>query len=260
MELWFEQAGDGPSVLFLHAAIGDARMWDPQWDAFRPSCRVVRCDFRGFGRTGLEAGTFSHCDDVLNVMDQLGIEQTVVVGASMGGRVAMELAIRDPDRVRGLVVVSTGLPEHAWSPAVQSFSRAEDDALERGDVETAVELNLSFWLDGPSRTRAFVDDNTRALVADMQRTAIRHFLPHLDDADERPAVAHLADRLADIAVPTLVVVGDQDAVDITEIATSVASIIPLAHLRVITDTAHLPSLEASETFNRLLAEFLTQLP
>lgn len=247
-------------MVFLHAGIGDARMWDPQWDAFRSSCRVVRCDLRGFGRTGLEAGTFSHSDDVLKVLDQLGIEQTIVVGASMGGRVAMELAIRDPGRVRGLVLVSTGLPGHAWSPAVQSFSQAEDDALERGDVEMTVELNLSFWLDGPSRTRAFVDDSTRVLVADMQRTALQHFLPHLDDADERPAVADLADRLADIAVPTLVVVGDKDAVDIVEIAASVASAIPHAYLRVIADTAHLPSLEASETFNLLLAEFLADHP
>lgn len=260
VELWSDVDGNGPTIVFLHAAIADSRMWEPQWEAFRVTYRCVRCDFRGFGRTGLTPGTFAHADDVLAVLDQHAIEPAVIVGASMGGRVAMELAITAPERVRGLVLVAASIPGHQWSDPVRAFGDAEDDAIERGDIDGAVDLNLSFWLDGPSRPTANIDETTRALVADMQRTALVHFLPHLDDAEERLAVPDLSDRLADIAAPTLVIVGDHDVPDLMTIATRLAAEIPAAHLRVIPDTAHLPSLEAPLTFNELLADFLTSLP
>ncbi|MFM8528868.1 MAG: alpha/beta fold hydrolase [Ilumatobacteraceae bacterium] len=259
MELWSETVGDGPALVFLHAAIADSRMWEQQVEAFRMTHRCVRCDFRGFGRTGLTAGMFAHARDVLAVLDRHAIDEAVIVGASMGGRVAMELAITAPERVRGLVLVAAGLPGYQWSDAVRAFGDAEDDAIERGDIDTAVDLNLSFWLDGPSRPAANVDTTTRALVADMQRTALHHFLPHLGNADESLAVPDLSDRLAEIDVPTLVIVGDQDTFDLITIATRLAADIPDAQLHMISDTAHLPSLEAPVAFDSLLSEFLSKL-
>ena len=256
VELWAEQAGDGPSVVFLHASVADSRMWEPQWHAFQSTHHVVRCDFRGFGRTGLEAGEFSHSDDVLELFDRLDLDHAVIVGASMGGRVALELAIRAPRRVDGLLLSAPGLPGHEWSEVVQEFWRAEDEAMERGDIDAAVELNLTMWLDGPHRQQANVDDATRALVAEMQRTAIEHFLLRLTDAIEQPAVGDLAARLGEVEPPTTVLVGDQDVSDLRDIATAISSSVSGATLHIVPDAAHLPSLEAPDVFNDLLRQLL----
>jgi 3-oxoadipate enol-lactonase len=259
VELWFEVAGAGPDLVFVHAAIADSRMWQPQWTAFSDRHRVVRCDLRGFGRSGLEAGSFSHCNDVLAVLDRAGVESAVVVGASLGGRVAMEVALAAPERVSGLVLVAAGLPGHDWSPAVRAFSDTEDDAIARGDIDGAVDMNLAFWLDGPDRDRADVSADTRALVAAMQRRAIDLALPLLGQSNEALAVPDVARRLGDIVVPTLVVVGDADVPDMMQIARNLAATIPNAAIHVIADAAHLPSLEAPDTFNPLLGDFLASL-
>ena len=118
MELWWESTGadgGGRAVVFLHAAIADARMWQPQWERFGATYRLMRCDLAGFGRTGLTSGTHSHAADVLATLDRAGIDSCVLVGASMGGRVALELAAAYPARVLGLVLVAPGLPGHDWS-------------------------------------------------------------------------------------------------------------------------------------------------
>lgn len=259
VELWSEESGSGPAVLLVHAAIGDSRMWEPQWDALTSAHRVVRCDLRGFGRTGFPAGDFSHCDDVIELLDARRLDSVVVVGASLGGRVAIELALARPERVRGLVLVNSALAGYAWSDEVRAFGRAEDDALERGDLDAAVELNLSFFLDGPARNAANVPAATRSLVADMQRTAFEHELSRPADADERLAVDDHADRLGDIVAPAMIVVGESDVGDFHAIATTLASEIPGSQLCVIADAAHLPSLEDPASFNDELAEFLSSL-
>jgi 3-oxoadipate enol-lactonase len=255
MGLWYEAEGEGPGVVLLHAGVADSRMWEEQRRVLVPRHTVVRCDLRGFGSSGLDAGVFSHAHEVLDVLDRAGLESAVIVGASLGGSVAMEVALLEPDRVNGLLLVAPALPGHTWSTAVVDFGQAEDAALERGDVEAAVELNVRLWLDGAGGRRADVSDATRLLVAEMQRTAIEHVLPHLDDADERPAVADLAARLGEIAAPTEVVVGDQDVGDFVDIAHELTRRLANATLHVIPGAAHLPSLEAPETFNSLLLDF-----
>ena len=91
-----EQAGSGADVVLLHAGIADRRMWDPQWVEWPRDLRVTRMDFRGFGHSERPEGTFSHGDDVLAVLDALGLERPILVGASFGGRVALEVALARP--------------------------------------------------------------------------------------------------------------------------------------------------------------------
>ncbi len=254
--LWADTIGAGPAVVLLHSAVCDARMWYPQRDHFASDHTVMRVDLRGFGRTGHRPGPFRHVDDVLSAMDRFEIESAVLVGSSFGGKVALEVAIVAPDRVDGLFLAAPPLPGHDWSPAVREFGAAEDEALEAADIDRVVELNLNLWLDGPSRERANVDDNTRALVADMQRTACEHLLPHLGEDDGEQPVPDLASRLGSIRVPTTVVVGEHDADDLHRIAQTIVDAIPGAGRHVISDAAHLPSLEAPDRFNRLLDEYL----
>src|SRR5262245_29806374 len=111
MTLTHDVTGDGFPVLLLHSTVCDRRMWDPQVPALvAAGHRVVRCDFRGYGETPMPRQPYDNARDVADLLDSLGIEETAVVGASGGGRVALEFAARWPQRVAALALLNT-----AWA-------------------------------------------------------------------------------------------------------------------------------------------------
>jgi 3-oxoadipate enol-lactonase len=254
----FDIAGDGQPIVFLHAALGDRRMWHPQWTAFSGTNRLLRVDMSGFGDNPPASTPFNRADDIITILDELGIEQAVVVGGSMGGRVAAELATRHPGRVTGLMLICAARTGHDWSPQVQKIWALEEEALGAGDLDAAVAVNLEFWLDGPTRDRASLSDDDRDLVAAMQRRAIKLERDHPEAVAEtrRPDLNAL---VAQIQVPTRVLYGADDVEDIAAIARWYAAQIPTASLHEIADSAHLPSLEQPETCNALLSELLVDV-
>jgi 3-oxoadipate enol-lactonase len=134
-----ETAGDGPAVVLVHAGICDSGMWDAQWGALADGRRLMRFDMRGFGRSPVPSAAYSHARDLIAVMDAAGISEAAIVGASMGGRVALEAALAAPARVSALVLVGSGLPGHEWSAPVRKYWEAEEAAIERGDLAAATE-------------------------------------------------------------------------------------------------------------------------
>jgi pimeloyl-ACP methyl ester carboxylesterase len=159
-----ESSGDGAAVVLVHAGVADGRMWDPQWAAWRSSYRLVRLDLRGHGRSAPATGSFAHARDLLRVLDALGIRQAVLVGASFGGLVALDLAVSHRNRVSGLVLACVPLPDHHWSAELEAFDLAESRALAARDLDTAVALNLDLWLPGAPAT-------VRSAIAEQQRRA-----------------------------------------------------------------------------------------
>ena len=256
MDLWHEIAGEGPPVLLLHAGICDSRMWEPQWRSFPPRHRTIRCDLRGYGRTPMPPEPFSSARDVIGLLERPELGPSALVGASNGGRVALEVALARPDLVERLVLVAPSLPDHEWSQATERYGEAEEAALERGDLDAAVELNLRMWVDGPQRQPGDVDPELRRLVGEMQRQAFELQEPVWDDADEEPLVADLGARAGDLEMPALVVVGDEDVPDMHAIAERLAAAIPGAELARIAGAAHLPSLERPDAFDRVALAFI----
>jgi 3-oxoadipate enol-lactonase len=255
-DLYWEEAGAGPPVVLVHEAVGDSRMWDPQWETFPRSHRTVRFDQRGYGRSPLEPGTISHARDLLDLMDEVGLERASLVGGSLGGRVALEVAVAQPDRVEKLVLLNPGLPGHDWSQDVQAGWTEEEAALERGDLDAAVEVNLRMWFDGPGRSADEVDPVLRARVGELQRRAFEVQLPVGDDVREEPLVPDLTDRLGDVQAPTLVVIGDDDAPDIHAIGDRLVREIPDVR-RASMPGAHVASLEHPDVFDRIVLDFLS---
>jgi pimeloyl-ACP methyl ester carboxylesterase len=258
LELYAEVAGEGPGIMLVHEGICDSRMWDPQWEPFTRSHRVLRLDLRGFGRTPLDAGTFSNARDVLDTLERHGFERTALVGVSLGGRVCLELAVARPELVSALVAVAPGLPGHDWSQELQNAWGEEEAALEAGDLDEAVEVNLRTWVDGPRRSPEEVDAGVRARVGEMQRRALELQVPVGDDAEEELLVPDLADRLGDIQAPTLVLVGDQDQPDMQAIAERLEREIPGARSARIAGVAHVPSMEKPREFDELVLGFLEE--
>ena len=256
-ELHHEVAGEGPPVVLVHEGIADSRMWEPQWRSFPPVHRTVRYDMRGFGDSPISPGTFSHARDLFGLLERLALGPAALVGVSLGGRVALEVAIARPELVSALVLVGAGLPGHDWTEETQAGWAEEEAALERGDLDAAVEVNLRMWVDGPGRGAEEVDPSVRERVGEMQRRAFELQLPVGDDAEEELLVPDLATRVNEISVPTLIVVGDEDRPDMHAIADRLAASIPHARRTTIPATAHVPSLERPDEFDRIVLEFLS---
>jgi pimeloyl-ACP methyl ester carboxylesterase len=248
--LWHERAGNGPPVVFIHPGIADSRVWDPQWASFASRFSLVRCDLPGFGRTPIEGTTVRLAAEVAALLDSLAIEDAALVGCSVGGRVALELAVARPELVRALVLVGAGLPGWEWSEEVQAYGAAEDAAVARGDLDAATELNLRMWL-APD-----VDPAVRAAVGEMERGALELQAPHWETASEEPLVPDLADRLGDVRARTLVLVGERDVADVHRLAQLLAGSIPGARRATIAGAAHVPNLEQPEAFDTLVLPFL----
>src|SRR5262249_16613416 len=141
-----EVAGSGPPLVFLHPGIADGRVWAPQWASFAGRYRLVRCDLPGFGGAPLEGPTVRFAAEVAALLQELGIARAALVGCSLGGRVALELAVARPDLARALVLAGAGLPGWDWSAPVRESWAAEEEAVARSDLDAAVEINLRMWL------------------------------------------------------------------------------------------------------------------
>lgn len=257
----YDTAGNGPAVVLVHAGVGDRRLWDNQMDAFSANHQVVRLDLRGFGETALPGAPFSYLDDVRALLDHLGIERAALVGNSFGGRVTLDFALVSPERTNALVLVDSALSGYEGSAFLDRFDEEEEALLDDGRLDEAVELNLRTWLDGPEREAAPVTPEVRARVAEMQRSSFETLVDAYEGSPEPGPVAWAdpvaAMRLADVSVPTLVVVGTLDQPDFRAISARLAAEIPGAE-RAELETAHLPALERPDEFNRLVLGFLAR--
>jgi 3-oxoadipate enol-lactonase len=259
VDLAYETTGEGPAVVLLHAGVGDRRLWDGQVDAFAERHLVVHPDLRGFGETELPGGPFSYVEDVRALLDHLGVDRAAVVGNSLGGRVALDLALTHPDRVGALVLVDPGLTGDEGSAEFDAFDEEEDELLDSGKIDEAVELNLRTWLDGRGRDGAPVPQEVRERLRAMQRRSFEILLPAYERTPP-PGPAQWSDppaaeRLGEIGVPTLVVVGTHDVELFRAIAARLGREIPGAESAEL-ETAHLPALERPDEFNALVLEFL----
>jgi 3-oxoadipate enol-lactonase len=243
-------------VVLIHAGICDSRMWDPQWETFRPSHRVLRYDMRGFGRSPVGPGSYSNAGDLIDLLEQQGVAKASLVGVSMGGRVALEVAIARPELVDALVLVGAGFPGHDWSAEMNTADEAEMAALKRGDLDAAVEVALRTWVDGPRRRPEDVASDVRARVAEMQRRAYELQLPVWETAEEEPLVSDLSERVGEVDAPTLDLVGEEDVRDMHEIAGRLERELPNARRASIANAAHVPSMERPREFDQLVLPFL----
>src|SRR5436190_2614370 len=217
------------AVLLLHAGIADSSMWEPQVEALQAAAYpVIAPDLRGFGERRLEPAPFSHVRDAEALLDG----PAAVVGCSLGGRVALELAVHRPDLVERLVVIAPGFPGWEWSDETRAGWTAEEQAYESGDLEGAAEASVRLWIDGPNRSPEEVDPGVRGAVTtmvlrsyEMQQNAWEAGAREEDVLDPP-----LGGRLGEIRCPTLVLVGEEDVADMQAIAAHVADSIEGARL------------------------------
>lgn len=244
------------AVVLVHSALGDARMWGPLIPHLG-GLRTVTYDLRGHGEQAFPAGDYSLAADLLALLDERRIGRCSLVGSSLGGRVALEAALHAPHRVGALVLIGSGLDVDVEGGELHAYEAEEERLITAGELDAAVDLNLRFWVDGPRREEGASGEATRALVRSMLRRAFE--AQHDVDADEVPLEPRLAERLGEIDVPALVVLGREDAEEMQEISRRIARLLPQAELVELDGLAHLPSLEAPEVVGPLVRDFLARV-
>lgn len=225
-------------------------MWGPVGAALSATHRVIAPDLRGFGDTPLPGRRYADAADVVHLLDTLGVDQATFVGASFGGRVALELAAQHPQRVRSLALLCPayrGL--EVGDPVIIEFSEREDALLEAGDIDAAVDLNLDTWV-GPEAS-----EQARADLARMQRRAFEVQLA-ADALDPQPQPERVDVDASAIFVPTLIVSGAHDTAHFREIAGVLGREIESSVLVELPWAGHLPAIERPDETAALLAEYL----
>jgi pimeloyl-ACP methyl ester carboxylesterase len=246
-------AGEGEPLVLVHAGIADRRMWDDQFAELAEHSRVLRYDRRGFGKTPMVAGDFSHHADLAELLRALGIERARFVGCSQGGKTVIDFALEHPEAVVALVLVSSALSGFAFHGEEPAQFAAIEEAASRGDVDGVNELELQVWVDGPREPPGRVSPKIRELVREMNRIALS--APEI--GVERPLEPPASERLAEIRAPALVITGDLDTFKTLAAASHLGNHIPGAQELVMRGTAHLPNMERPADFNQAVLAWLS---
>lgn len=256
--LWFERAGDGPPIVFLHPGLWDSRTWDEQFAAFSGTYTCVRFDFRGYGRSDRpEPGRpYSHVDDLAAIMDAVAIDRAALVGCSMGGSTAIDAALTHPDRAAALVLAGTGINGNFDLTAeeeaeLERLNKPVEEAMEAGELDRAEDARLRIWaalgIDDPvgARIRQIAFDNLHELT--------------MDESGRRDITPAAIDRLEDIAAPTLVLPADHDPLVYRRVSAILARRIPNARLVQIPETDHVVNLRRPAEFDDAVLSFLGEV-
>ncbi|HEY3551930.1 MAG TPA: alpha/beta hydrolase [Gaiellaceae bacterium] len=243
--LWYDESGDGPAVLLLHGGLGDSGLWEPVAPLLAERFRTIRTDLRFYGRSTGPAAPWSWHDDVVGVLDELGIERTALVGLSLGGRIALELALDSPERFWALALVAPGLSGHDGAAYTEDQEARYEAAEEARDLDAAMEIDFEVW------APLGADDHMRQLWR-----ATSEEVPLPEGVGPAPASGGPAKpRLGELAVPTLVVTTAHDPAGFREIGPLVARDAPDAR-NVELDSDHYVTLREPELLSGVLVDFL----
>ena len=260
--LYFEEAGSGTPLLFIHEFAGDLRSWEPQLRFFSSYFRCIAYNARGFPPSDIpeDAARYSQeqaRDDALSVLDHLKLERAHVVGLSMGGFAALHFGISYPQRARSLVVAGCG---YGAAPDKKESFRAECEAAAASFEANWAEAASKYAL-GPTRVQ--LQNKDPRGWAEFARQLTEHSskgqaLTMRGVQMKRPSLWELTDRMKQIKVPTLIVTGDEDD-PCLEPGLLMKRHIPSAGLVVIPWSGHTINIEEPEVFNRILLEFFVRV-
>ncbi|MCI4356544.1 MAG: alpha/beta fold hydrolase [Thermoplasmata archaeon] len=260
--LTYEVAGRGLPIVLLHEGIADRRMWDREFSHLARDHRVARYDFRGYGGSAPATSAYSPVRDLVALLDHLDMARPLIVGPSMGGKVAIDLSLADPERVGALLLVApaySGMDyDHvpggkATFERDERLSKAAADAWAARDLEGATEHLRQLWASSLAGSalelfRTMVRENAKEI---FEESSGRH-----ETRDGAPAAA----RLGEIRVPTRILVGDRDNPAMPHLANFLGRGIAGAQVQLVPGADHLLNLSRPDVFDTALHGFVESLP
>jgi len=263
VRLYFEEAGAGTPVVFVHEYAGDFRSWEPQLRHFGQRYRAVAFNARGYPPSDVpqEVSRYAQAraaDDIGAVLDHLGLDRAHVVGLSMGGFATLHFGFRHPARARSLTVAGCG---YGAEPDQRARFRAEAEAVADFIRNNGVAAFAEKYAYGPTRVQ--FENKDRRGFAEFKRMLAEHdatgaINTQLGVQRERPSLYDLVDEMRRLSVPTLVLTGDEDWPCLTP-AILMKREIASAALAVMPNCGHGINTESPDEFNRIVGAFLAQV-
>jgi pimeloyl-ACP methyl ester carboxylesterase len=261
--LHYEEAGSGTPVIFVHEFAADHRNWEPQMRHFGQRYRAICYAARGYPPSDIPADVASYsqdraADDILSVLDHLGIAQAHVVGLSMGGFATLHFGFRHPARALSLCVAGCGYGAEAGQ---QAKFAAEAEAIAEFLLKDGMAAFAEKYAYGPTRVQ-FENRNPRGF-AEFKRHLAEHSALGMANTQlgcqrRRPSLYDLTEKMAALTVPTLIMTGDEDW-PCLQPGLLMKRTIPSAALVVMANAGHVINEEDPDEFNRLLGNFLAQV-
>ncbi len=251
----YELAGEGDAVIFVHGFPFDLGMWEPQVPEFSRRFRTLRYDARGFGRSSLPGAVpYGHYHDLAALIERFDLAPAHVVGLSRGGSIVLNFALTYPRLLRKLVLAGASPgPTQAHklhdSAPNEGYQQLLDVAREQG-IDAAKALYLQSGIFAAAQDNPDALGMVNRMLDDYSGWHFVNDDPHID----LDPPAH--ERLAEIAAPTLAIVGGRDVELFHTLAGMVERDAPNARKAVIPDVGHMVNAEAPEAFNRLVLDFL----
>lgn len=250
--LHYEVAGSGQPLVLIHGFGLDLQMWDDQFTSLARRFQVIRYDARGFGKSTLPTTEpYTHADDLKGLLVHLGISHAYLAGLSMGGLIATNFALTYPAIVQRLILVDSALSGYQWSPEWNmQWATIKAEAVNIGP-KAANNLWLRHPIFTPARENAEVAARLAQIIADYSGW---HWLnPDPHHWTEPPD----SQRLDQIKVPTLIVIGQRDLSDFHGMAAILQQRIAQASTATLAQVGHMPNMEASAQFNQVVETFLS---
>ncbi len=250
---YYEVTGNGPPLVLIHGMGLDRRMWDAQFTRLASRFRIIRYDVRGHGLSGRPPTGYrdERFEDLRQLLNHLEIERAHLMGLSMGAEIAVGFTLRHPEMVRSLIAVDPyveGYRFREWdSKAVWMIAR------EKGAQEA-----VSYWITDPIFASALQIPDVAARLRQMvaEHSGIMWADPGPYPRPTGPRAPRDFERLEEIAVPTLVIVGENDLPDFRAIAGSMATRIQNAQHVTIPQASHMSPMEQPEEINKIVLQFL----
>jgi len=260
-KLYYEVLGEGHPLVLVHGGYMDRRMWDDQFAVFAEYYRVIRYDVRGFGKTELPQIPYADRQDLHDLLTFLCVEKAYLLGLSLGGVIATDFTLDYPNMVDALVLVGSpvsGFPvelmftEEQLQQQIQRWAPFEK-AIEERDTSAMVDILMEDATLVPSPNYPNARQRVREQLSEYS------FAYVLDPAPRQELDPTAFERLTEIRVPTLIIVGNEDHFQLHKSADKLEQDIASARRVLISETHHMPNMEKPEEFNAIVLDFLSKL-
>jgi pimeloyl-ACP methyl ester carboxylesterase len=254
---FYETEGSGHPLVLVHGHTADLRLWDDQISALSPNFRLIRYDVRGHGRSEAPSTGYTwpiYAEDLRQLLSHLGVEQAHLLGLSMGGGIALQFALDNPEMVSALVLADSALEGFSYS---DEFAEPWEEMINVARSEGVQKALAEVWLNHPlfDGIKRYPEKWRRLRQMTLSFSGVEYRDTSARDEAGLPQIG----RLHEVAAPTLVLVGEDDIQDFRLISEILAGGIANAEKITIPGSGHVLNMEAPEAFNQAVAAFLSSV-